>query len=91
LQLRRQLGDKSGLSHALLTAGDLARRRGNADDALDHYREGLLLGRELGNRFVVARGLDGLAGIHVTAVAWEDAVRGIVERAGLLPRPELAA
>jgi methylenetetrahydrofolate reductase (NADPH) len=31
----------------------------------------------------------GIHGIHIMAVGWEDAVPGIVERAGLLPRPML--
>jgi methylenetetrahydrofolate reductase (NADPH) len=31
----------------------------------------------------------GVHGIHIMAVAGEDAVPGIVKEAGLLPRPEL--
>jgi len=33
--------------------------------------------------------IDGIHGIHIMAVAWEDIVPNIVERAGLLPRPIL--
>lgn len=33
--------------------------------------------------------IDGIHGIHIMAVAWEDIVPGIVEKAGLLPRPIL--
>jgi len=33
--------------------------------------------------------IDGIHGIHIMAVAWEDIVPTIVERAGLLPRPTL--
>jgi methylenetetrahydrofolate reductase (NADPH) len=33
--------------------------------------------------------MPGVHGVHIMAVGWEDAVPGIVERAGLLPRPEL--
>ena len=33
--------------------------------------------------------IDGIHGIHIMAVAWEDIVPGIVESAGLLPRPIL--
>jgi 5,10-methylenetetrahydrofolate reductase len=33
--------------------------------------------------------IDGIHGIHIMAVAWEDIVPVIVERAGLLPRPIL--
>jgi methylenetetrahydrofolate reductase (NADPH) len=34
------------------------------------------------------RQIPGVHGIHLMAIEWEDAVHGIVERAGLLPRPE---
>ncbi|MDH5203421.1 MAG: methylenetetrahydrofolate reductase [Nitrospirota bacterium] len=33
--------------------------------------------------------IDGVHGIHIMAVAWEDIVPVIVEKAGLLPRPKL--
>ncbi|GAB4259757.1 MAG: methylenetetrahydrofolate reductase [Deferrisomatales bacterium] len=33
------------------------------------------------------RGIEGVAGVHVMAIEWEEAVRPIVEGAGLLPRP----
>jgi methylenetetrahydrofolate reductase (NADPH) len=33
------------------------------------------------------KSMEGVAGIHVMAIEWESAVRGIVEAAGLLPRP----
>jgi len=33
--------------------------------------------------------IDGIHGIHIMAVAWEDIVAVIAERAGLLPRPIL--
>jgi methylenetetrahydrofolate reductase (NADPH) len=35
------------------------------------------------------RQIPGVHGIHLMAIEWEDAVHGIVERAGLLPRPEI--
>lgn len=35
------------------------------------------------------RQIEGVHGIHLMAIEWEDAVHGIVERAGLLPRPEV--
>ena len=31
--------------------------------------------------------VEGVAGVHVMAIEWEAAVPGIVEAAGLLPRP----
>ncbi|MHA1772117.1 MAG: methylenetetrahydrofolate reductase [Candidatus Thorarchaeota archaeon] len=34
------------------------------------------------------RKIDGVSGIHIMAVGWEDKVPEIVERAGLFPRPE---
>ncbi len=34
------------------------------------------------------RKIEGVHGIHLMAIEWEDAVHSIVERAGLLPRPE---
>jgi 5,10-methylenetetrahydrofolate reductase len=37
-----------------------------------------------------ARQIEGVAGVHVMAIEWEEAVRTIVEGAGLLPRPEPA-
>jgi len=33
--------------------------------------------------------IEGVKGIHIMAVAWEEAVSEIVERAGLLPRPQI--
>jgi methylenetetrahydrofolate reductase (NADPH) len=35
------------------------------------------------------RQIEGVAGIHLMAIEWEEAVAEIVERAGLLPRPQL--
>jgi len=35
------------------------------------------------------RQIEGVAGVHVMAIEWEDAIKTIVEGAGLLPRPEL--
>ncbi len=32
----------------------------------------------------------GIRGIHIMAIEWEDAVGEIVEKAGLLPRPDFA-
>jgi 5,10-methylenetetrahydrofolate reductase len=33
--------------------------------------------------------MEGVAGVHIMAIEWETAVRGIVEGAGLLPRPDV--
>ena len=35
------------------------------------------------------RAIEGVAGIHIMAIEWEQKVREIVERAKLLPRPQL--
>ena len=37
------------------------------------------------------RQIEGVAGIHIMAIEWEEAVRTIVEGAGLLPRPEASS
>jgi len=36
------------------------------------------------------REIPGVAGVHIMAVEWEEAVKTIVEKAGLLPRPVIA-
>jgi len=33
--------------------------------------------------------IKGVSGIHIMAIEWEEAVPEIVEKAGLLPRPEV--
>jgi methylenetetrahydrofolate reductase (NADPH) len=35
------------------------------------------------------REVEGVAGVHIMAIEWEEAVRPIVEGAGLLPRPQV--
>ncbi|MCP4334094.1 MAG: hypothetical protein GY785_15670, partial [Gammaproteobacteria bacterium] len=37
------------------------------------------------------REIEGVAGVHIMAIEWEDAVRPIAEAAGLLPRPAIEA
>jgi methylenetetrahydrofolate reductase (NADPH) len=37
------------------------------------------------------REIPGVAGVHIMAIEWEEAAKEIVERAGLLPRPQPAA
>jgi methylenetetrahydrofolate reductase (NADPH) len=36
------------------------------------------------------REIEGVAGVHIMAIEWEEAVRPIVEGAGLYPRPQIA-
>lgn len=33
------------------------------------------------------RAIDGVAGVHIMAIAWEDVIPSVVDEAGLLPRP----
>ena len=35
--------------------------------------------------------VEGVAGVHIMAIEWEEATRSIAEGAGLLPRPMLSA
>jgi methylenetetrahydrofolate reductase (NADPH) len=35
--------------------------------------------------------VEGVAGVHIMAIEWEEATQSIVEGAGLLPRPVLSA
>ncbi|MBE0415933.1 MAG: methylenetetrahydrofolate reductase [Dehalococcoidia bacterium] len=37
------------------------------------------------------RQIEGVAGVHIMAIEWEEAVAEICEKAGLLPRPKLSA
>ena len=52
--------------------------------AEDPKEEGIKICVEQIKRF---QEMDGVAGVHIMAIAWESKVREIVERAGLLPRP----
>ena len=36
------------------------------------------------------RQIKGVAGVHIMAIEWEDAVKPIVEGAGLYPRPQMS-
>jgi hypothetical protein len=36
------------------------------------------------------REIEGVAGVHIMAIEWEEAVRPIVEGAGLYPRPTIS-
>jgi 5,10-methylenetetrahydrofolate reductase len=53
-----------------------------------YRREGIQVAIELVTQM---RQIEGVAGVHIMAIEWEDAVRPIVEGAGLLPRPEVTA
>jgi methylenetetrahydrofolate reductase (NADPH) len=55
--------------------------------AQDKKREGINIAVETIQRL---RETEGVAGVHVMAIAWEEVVPEIVERAGLYPRPALS-
>ncbi len=54
------------------------------EDAADAKEEGIKIALEIIEQ---VRRIEGVRGIHIMAVAWEDVVPVIVERAGLYPRP----
>jgi methylenetetrahydrofolate reductase (NADPH) len=54
--------------------------------AEDKKAEGLNIAVETIQRL---KEIEGMAGVHVMAIAWEEKVPEIVERAGLFPRPQL--
>ncbi len=56
------------------------------EDAKDVKEEGVKITLEIIDRL---KEIDGIHGVHIMAVAWEDIVPGIVEKAGFLPRPIL--
>jgi methylenetetrahydrofolate reductase (NADPH) len=49
-------------------------------------REGIKIAIELIQQ---VREIEGVHGVHIMAIEWEDRVPGIVEEAGLLPRPNM--
>lgn len=57
------------------------------EDAADAKEEGVRICLEIIEQLKEIRDVHG---IHIMAVAWEDIVPTIVERAGLVPRPELS-
>jgi methylenetetrahydrofolate reductase (NADPH) len=65
----------------LIVPNELVERMENAEDAKE---EGVKITLEIIEQL---REIEGVHGIHVMAVAWEDIVPVIVERAGLYPRP----
>lgn len=63
LQRQRALDFAWGLADTLRILGDLARDQGDSERALAHYREGLELSREHGDRRLQAETLSGLASV----------------------------
>ncbi len=58
---------------------------GRLKDAKDVREEGINIAVDIINE---VREIPGVAGVHVMAIEWEEAVPEIVKRANLLPRPE---
>jgi methylenetetrahydrofolate reductase (NADPH) len=54
------------------------------EDAKDAKEEGVNIALEIIEQL---RQIEGVRGIHIMAIAWEDIVPVLVERAGLYPRP----
>lgn len=57
---------------------------GRMEGAADPKAEGIAICVEI---IDACRDIEGVAGVHIMAVEWEEAVREIAETAGLLPRP----
>jgi methylenetetrahydrofolate reductase (NADPH) len=66
----------------VIVPDSLLRRIGDAEVARE---EGLAYCAEQIQQF---KKMEGIAGVHIMAIEWEKAVKGIVEAAGLLPRPD---
>ncbi|MGH2677290.1 MAG: methylenetetrahydrofolate reductase, partial [Actinomycetota bacterium] len=60
---------------------DVVRRMESADDPVD---EGVRLTVDIVKRL---REIEGVAGVHVMGLGHEEAVRRVIDEAGLLPRP----
>jgi methylenetetrahydrofolate reductase (NADPH) len=54
------------------------------EDAKDAREEGVKICLEIIEQI---KDIEGVHGVHIMAVAWEDVVPRIVEEAGLIPRP----
>ena len=55
--------------------------------AKNKQQEGINIAVDIINQ---VKEIKGVAGVHVMAIEWEEAVEEIVEKAGLLPRPTFA-
>ncbi len=65
------------------------------DASKEEKREASRKSAELGKQIAVeliqqVREIEGVHGVHIQAIEWEDAVPEIVKAAGLLPRPQMA-
>ena len=61
----------------------IARMKGVA--AKEQRQEGIKIAVETIEAF---KAIKGVRGVHIMAIEWEEAVAELVEKAGILPRPE---
>jgi len=71
---------------------EIVARMEAAGKGIEDKKEKAAVAREEGIKICVEliqqmREIPGIAGVHIMAIEWEEAVRPILERAGLLPRP----
>lgn len=71
----------------MLAAGEPISKDDKKARAEAYRKEGIRIAIELIQQL---RQIEGVAGVHIMAIEWEEAVRPIVEGAGLYPRPEPA-
>jgi len=64
--------------------GIIERMKGTA--AKEQRQEGIRIAVET---IQALREIKGVSGVHIMAIEWEEAVPEIVEKAGLMPRPEV--
>ena len=50
------------------------------------FKEGIKICVDIINQ---VREIEGVAGVHIMAIEWEEAVADICEQAGLYPRPQI--
>ncbi len=68
LAIRRDLGDRAGMTESLCTLGMVVREQGNILQARALLREGLTISVELGIRSIVGNAMDGIAACSSEAV-----------------------
>lgn len=79
--------NRAGASWANKTKDELT-KEDKRDRAEAWKNEGIQICIELIQQL---REIEGVAGVHIMAIEWEEAVKPIVEGAGLYPRPEVTA
>jgi CHAT domain-containing protein len=75
LQIRTELGDRSGMASSWGVLGDIEKKRGNWDEAERLYRQSLQLRTELGDRSGMATSWGSLGDIERKRGNWDEAER----------------